>query len=496
MSQTRHLVRGGALSGMSIFASMAALLVVGKLVTNALDQNAVAVFALLLLWSDFLNLAANFGLGVSLPKLIAAAEPPQARLFSGAALAFQTAVTGLVGGTIWIAWGFAPSPGARFGANFEMLYPWLWLIPPLFAVGMLRDTAMAALAGFNRYGQRAAGIVASAVMQVVLVYVFLWKLRGGVATLMLATTASYVVALLWLLLALPNGARWRFDPGAIYESIRFSGALYVNSLLTFLFQRFDTVLLTVFLKGTSAQITAAVAVYEMGKRVPMLVSRALGAVFVPFLPTIARRIADGDREGAARLLTRSSTLAIVAGYTTALGLVLIQEPLLTLLFNAQYLQATRVLGLLLAATAILVQTGLMGLSLIALGKPSTVTAINIVTAIITIALNALLLPRWGLTGAGLAALGGAVFTGLSQATLVFRSGLRFDVAAYIKPHAVMALAGGLCAWHAGSLLWRLAMLTLFIALCFMLRVLTPRELLEFARALLPGRLSERIPTRD
>ncbi len=483
MSRGRSVVRGGVLSGASIFVSTLAMLAVGKMFTNVLDQAGVAIFTLLLLWADFINIAGNLGLAVSLPKLIGAAPEDRRAAISGACLSFQHLLLILLAIVCWavpaVLWQFRVGP-----ASWQGVYPWLLFLPPLFGVGIVRDTSMAALAGFNRYGPRAMGIVTSSAAQVLFVFLFIWVLKGGVAALSITTTAAYAVAVAWLLAALPRGARWHPDFALARECVRFSMPLYVNSLLTFVFQRFDTMFLLLVL-----QSPAAVALYEMAKRLPVLVSRFLGALAVPFLPTISEMIARNERGEAARFLTHTSSILAFFGYLTALMTILVQEPLLILLFNRDYLAATSVLGLLMAAIAVAVQAGLMGQTLIALGKPGLVTAINVATAAFSIAANLVLLPLLGITGAGLAALCAAAFSCAAQTACVRRRGLGVQTRHLLKPHGIM-LAAGLLLWAGqGGIPWRIAAVGLFVCGCLALRVVTVHDVRGLIRALLPARRS-------
>lgn len=480
MNRGNTVVRGGVLSGASILVSTIAMLAVGKMFTNALDQPQVAVFTVLLLWADFFNIAGNLGLAVSLPKLIGAAPEAERAAVSGTCLRLQSWLLAGLGGACWALTGFLWYFGLG-PADWREVYPWMMFLPPLFIVGVLRDASMAALAGFNRYGQRAVGIVVSSIAQILLVFAFIWVLKGGVAALSIVTALAYAIAAAWLLFALPPGARWHADTILARQCVRFSMPLYVNSLLTFVFQRFDTMLLLMVLHAPGA-----VALYEMAKRLPVLASRFLGAFTVPFLPTISELLARGEREAAARFLSRTASIITFLGYLGALLTILVQEPLLILLFNRDYLAATSVLGLLMAAIAVAVQAGLMGQTLIAMGKPGLVTAMNVATAAFSVAANLALLPLLGITGAGVAAVCAAVISHAAQTACVRRHGLRIPLMHLLKPHGLMLASVLLLLAGDAGVPWRVAAVALFTGGCFALRVVTMHDVRGLVRALLPA----------
>ncbi len=480
MSRMASMVRGGALSGMAVFVSMAALLAVAKMLTNALPQSQAGLFFLLLLCADFLNLAFSQGLNVSLPKLVAGAAPEARPRMVSANLSGVAVVGGVVAALVVALWLAGPPPAwlPRAGQAAD-LWPYLWLVAPLFLTGMLRDTAMAAHAGLHAYGRRAAAIVTASAVQVALVFALVWLWGGGLTVMTLCTAGAYALAVAWLLAALPEGRGLRADWGLFRDSVRFSRPLYVNNLLNFAFQRFDTMLVALLLGG--AQI---VAIYEIAKRFPIILSRALNAALVPFLPNVSSLLADGRRGEAARLLDRTLALTAFLGYLGVLTVVLLQEPLIVLLSNRDYLEGARVVGLLTAAICVAVQTGLLGQTLIALGRPVYVTLSNVLTAVISVAANCLLIPLLGVTGAGVAALLAALAGGALHIVFLRRQAMPLNLLACAKPQLIMAAACGCIVLPGGALPARLGAWVLFLALSLLFGVVRPRELWQMGAAIL------------
>jgi len=473
------------LSGASVLFSMLAMLAVGKMFTNALSPTGVAVLTLALLWADFFNLVANAGLSVSLPKLVAAAEPGEQARISGACLSFQTVFAAVLGAVVFLAIPMVVYAQTWFEANMHfdlMLLPlFLALLPPLFFVGVLRDASLASLAGLNRYGQRAMGVVVSSCMQVLFVGAAIVVFNADVAGIALAMAASYAVAVVWLMAALPKGARWQRNGAVAWQCLKFSVPLYINSLLTFAFQRFDTVLLLALLQSPTA-----VALYEVAKRVPTMLSRALNALLVPFLPTIAELSERGEREDATKFLQRTLLITGFLGYLAVFLIVLIQEPLIIVLFNRDYLATTAILGLLTTAICIAVQAGLMGQTLIALGHPSLVTYVNIFTAIFSIVANIILVSLMGIMGAGIAAVLTAALSFSAQLACVMRKGLRLHRMQCLWPH-ILLLTAGLGLYITGNPVWaRFTAVILFVVLCVITRVVRMNDLRTLLSALRPA----------
>ncbi len=258
--------------------------------------------------------------------------------------------------------------------------------------------------------------------------------------------------------------------------LRFSGPLYANQLLTFFYQRFDTVLVSALMG------LAPAAVFEMVKRLPMVMTRVLGAGLTPYLPHLTRLIAAEDRPGAARLAGQSARITACAGYGAALTVIVFREPVVRLLFSAEYLSGTGTLALLLSAAVIALQTGVMGQTLIALGRNMAVTVINVGLVAVGLAMNAALIPPFGMIGAGWAAVTAIAFSGLLQAGWVRHHGIPVRWSALLLPHAVFALAC-LPALFAGNIALRLSGIALFVTLGVALGVVKPGEIRQAVGAL-------------
>lgn len=483
MTRFETIARGAVLSAASIFVSMAALLITGKLFTNALDTETVGIFALLLVSADFINIFSGMGLGVSMPKLVAEADPKQRRNIIGSALAWQTFLLALLGLTALLVQQLIMNPEQiTQDPGWLGVHRCLHLLPLLFIAGGLRDLIMAMLAGLDRYGYRAAGISIASITQVILVYVAVWRLGGGLTTLVLAMAASYALALILLWAGLGRAGRPRLNMPVYWKNVWFSGPLYVNQLMTFFVQRFDTVLITALLGVASA------AVYEMIKRLPVIVNRVMNALLVPYLPHITQLISSGDRKGAATLLNHATGIAAFVGYGAALGLVTVQDYLIVLVFSPDYLAGAPVLGLLLVAASLALQSGIMGQTLIALGRNRVVPLVNAAAMTISVVANFILIPRLGIAGAGCVAVAASGFSLIMQALYTHRAGIRVSPGQFGKPFLALVICAMLYRLLGAGIMGGATATFSFAALCMFMGIVTPVQLLQLIRALMPEKL--------
>lgn len=424
MSRTRQVLWASILSGGSVFAATAASLVLLKLATNHLSMADYGTLVLVQFWADALIIFVNFGLATSLPRLIAATPAEDRHALVASALTGTGALAMLVAlllGALMFSVQTTWSPLA------------MWILP-LFVVGMLRDTALAALAGLHRYSSRAMSLIVASVLGVAIAGTLVALGHASVGAFAGALAAGHALNLGWLYYALPPDARWRWDPPQFRLTLRDSRALYQNQSLTFLVQRLDTFLAERLLSLEAVSLLGAV------KQFPVLLSRVLGALLVPLLPNLAALIAAGDRDTATQVMNRALRLVAVLGYSAVLLCAGMGAILLTLVSSPTYAIAAPLVLWMMSAMALAVQAGIAGQGLIALGLPALITRCNLATAALAVALNLICLPRYGYTGAGYAAVAAGLLGMVLQSVLVHRGGLAVAWHPWLKVHALFAVA--------------------------------------------------------
>lgn len=483
MTSGRTLIRGAFLSGSGMILSMAGQLGAAVIFGRALPEADIGTFWLLILCSDCLVLLTTFGLHSALPRILASAPEEERRTLGASILLFQVFVSLAICAAVFVAWLLIRNPTViSENENWVRLFPFLWLLPPFFFVATQRDTALAAMAGMNRFGPRAAAHVWGALVNVSLVAVFIGCFDGGLLTLALCTLTAYAVAAVWLgAFALP-AASLRRCGRAYLEAVRFSKPLYVNNIMAFTTQRLDTFLVAVLLGNP-----IIVAYYEMAKRLPNMYTRILVSTLVPYLPGISARVAEGDTDGAARLLNKTLALVMFLGYTCVLGIVVVQRPLIVLLFSEKYLPSLDVLWLLMTGTCLAMQSGICGQSLIALGRPGLVAWANVVSGLFSVGANLILIPRLGMIGAGIAFVCTMMVTAGIQGYWAHRHHMRLRLGRLIIANGTMAGCLSL-----GQLFptyfWRISALVLFVAVSFAVSLVSMRQLLQLLQHLLPNRV--------
>ena len=477
----RLMARGAVLSAGGMLISIAGTLCASMIFTRMLSVAEVGIFTLLILMCDVVIYINNFGLYASLPKLVATAKSSERASFIGSILGIQLLISLCFGALIWGAQWIVRDPAViSQNQSWLGLYPYLWLLPFFFLAGTQRETIAGIMAGLNRYGRRSLAIAGAAIADALFVIALVWWLKGGLAMLLVATVGSYFVSALVLYVGLPQGRRLALKWRHFKEAVAFSWPLYINCLLTLVFQRLDTAIIAILLGPVQ------VAYYEMVRRLPFILSRLLGAALVPFLPGVSARIAQDDFEGASRLVNKTVSITAFLSYSAVLAVLVIQEPLVSALFSAKYLPAIPVLWLLLTGICVAVQAGVMGLALVAANRPKAITVINVFSAVASVGGCVILIPWFGLIGAGIAYLAAMAFSNLAQTLYARKSGLAIDLLQFGKPHAWMALAL-IVTLGTDTVVGRVFGLGLFVTICILTGVMRVSQIRDLGRLLLPSR---------
>jgi len=159
--------------------------------------------------------------------------------------------------------------------------------------------------------------------------------------------------------------------------------------------RIDTLMLG-FMKGTEA-----VGIYTVADRGAQLILVIQTAVNVVLAPTIAGLHAAGKMERLQRVITKSSRGVLLVSLSIALGLILFGERFLSM-FGAEFVDAYPTLAILIAGCVVNTAAGAVGLLLMMTGHERDAARGVGIGVVLSMALNAALIPKWGVEGAATA----------------------------------------------------------------------------------------------
>ena len=215
------------------------------------------------------------------------------------------------------------------------------------------------------------------------------------------------VASAFVVIALLGIAVWKLTPRVARsfsgsfpplgrEVISFSAAVFAMDALGFLISQADKVLVGFYLNARE------LGIYAVAAAMVVFVPSILQAVNQIFSPTIAELHARGQRELLGRLF--QTLTKWILGFTFPLACILIVfAPALMRLFGADFEAGWPILVIGTIGQLINCGVGPVGYLLLMSGNQRRLIGIQAVMATVMIGLSLLLIPKWGIAGAALAA---------------------------------------------------------------------------------------------
>lgn len=415
-------IRSGALLSMAVRGVGLVLgFALHILLSRTLGPDSYGRYAIVLGWALIFVIPSRLGLDTAALKYAALYHQvgDHHRLATFQRFSVRVMVTGA---SLWVSIGIGAAALAAWQSGSDLNWPELLafaaMVFPLAAIGYYSALL------------RAAGkIVASQVYeQVVRPLVLVAGLAGlaifGSVTLnssLLLTAVGLWVVLAWIVSdairihPVPGG---QIDPVDRKIWLKTGGTLLAISAIQELMNQVDIILL-----GWAGQPGSA-GLFSAASRLSSLVTFGLVAVAMVAASPIAVSHKNGDLEGMARIAVEAARLSTLVAIVIAVLLNLLAAPLLAL-FGASFVAAMPALAVLCVGGVINAMTGVVAYLLSMTGHERQLLWVVAAALVCNVVLNLALVPKWGATGAAVAAAGGISFLNIVAAILV-RSRLGID----------------------------------------------------------------------
>jgi O-antigen/teichoic acid export membrane protein len=308
-------------------------------------------------------------------------------------------------------------------------------------------------------------------------------LGGGIVAAAIALQAAAFVAAAIMVGEFAATAGLRLSPriSAWPRILRDSAPLAVTGLVTTIYMSIDIVMLEALRPGDD------VGYYVAAARL-MLMGLAVAAVFrSAFSPVLARLMGDAPaRREAGR--HHAGAVAAIGGLGALLGFVLAPD-ILNIVYGGAFLPAVTVFRILMANLLIAFAVEVFHTQLVAWRLQTAQMWIMVAGAVINVALNLMLIPRYGMEGAAIATLASTVLVLVLASVALTRAGFELHLAAMAKAGmiaAAVAFIGTESEWMMAesSQVIRLFVLgsvlaAIYAALAWAARVVRPRETIAY-----------------
>ena len=147
---------------------------------------------------------------------------------------------------------------------------------------------------------------------------------------------------------------------------------------------------------------ADVAAYSVATRTVMLGLVFIMPISIAFQPMIARLHALGDLSGLRTMYAYATRWATLVGCPPLILVALLASPLLTVFYGHNYARAAIPLAVLALAQTANAATGPCGYIVTMVGRTDLTLQVNVTVLTTNLILNVILIPPFGMTGAGIA----------------------------------------------------------------------------------------------
>lgn len=255
--------------------------------------------------------------------------------------------------------------------------------------------------GFNRVEYSAVVSIVDNLGRIILVVAFVtlgWGVAGALFGYVVGSilAAAVGLAILYVRFYRPLDRADRPDAGLRRQILEYSIPLTASRSANVIDRRVDIVLVGFFLNP------AAVGFYTLGKQISEFVEAPAGSVGFALSPVYGEEKAKGATDRAARLYELSVRYILLLYVPAVVGLIIVAEPAILLVFGDAYAPAIPVLQLLSLFVLFKAINSVTTQALDYLGRARHRAIVKGVTSAANFVLNLILIPTMGVTGAALA----------------------------------------------------------------------------------------------
>lgn len=369
-------------SGMTLLG-----LLTGLLLARTLGPTGRGLMTTVMIWPAVLVWAAGLSLGYA--NIYFAASEPSKRQALFANSFWMAIFLGEAAGVV-AAWGLPKFLHLNSSQHFLLTFSLL-----LLSVGLFSDYASSLLQGTGRFDQLAlVRMIAPLVIGVLLMG--LWA--GHLVTVTSVVVVTWVGSLCQFsctlyFLGQAGCLSLRPDHCLLRRSINYSLRIHPGTLAGLANGRIDQLLMTALVAPRLLGFYALAVTFSE-------LSRQLSASIATVL--FSRMAGEVSADARRAMATRATRWTLLIGCAGGLCLGLAAHPFVALLWGSRFLEAVPTIYVLLPGTVALGVASSMASSLNGAGRPGVTTLAEIASLLVMIPLLWVLLPRFGILGAGVA----------------------------------------------------------------------------------------------
>lgn len=417
-----------------------------------------------------LVMISDLGLNIAATRLIACADNDEQTKVISSAICLKFAVCILTSLVILV---LGKSIFSLFHA--DVLSSYIVFIITWYCLESYNALLVAALQGLHLYKKLALSQIILSCLNLSIMIFLLKVLDSGILALILARLVSIPVALLYQVIAISTRISISFDMGILRKMIKFGFPLGLNSMLTFIFMRIDTLMISAYLSPVG------VAYYGAASKIPDASRQMFESFRSVYFPNIAELFMHKKYDEAQAVLNNALRLVTFLSGMATLVVYLFQDQIVGLLFSREYLDSAPVLSLLMVALTMGLIGYILGTSLVAAGYSKLPVLINIVDTLATVTANFMLIPLLGIKGAAYAAIIARGITIPVNVLFLKTRGIHPNSLEYLKPLLILGLCMMVADYSMAGIPLNLALIFLYLVISARFSVITRMDLSNLSR---------------
>ncbi len=360
------------------------------IVARWLGPEGKGIFALAMLVPGVLNIILNGGIGIANVYFAGSRRIDIPRLITNS-IAFSFIATGigtcLIGGLVFTGWFQKMVPGLPL---------WIAIIALLwFPVALMASYLGNILQGLQRFlTYNIMGLV-QGILTLTLIIIFVVTFNKGLLGAVLSYIGTAIIGLVILFLLLKkegNFCLWKWDRMVMRSTLSYGLKGHIGNILQFFNYRLDMFILNYFLG------TAGVGIYSISVGISELLWHFPNAVGFVLFPKAASTKPEIMNEVTPRILRITLLLTTIG----AMGLYFLGEQLIEVIYSKAFLPAYVPMLVLLPGVILLGGAKVLTNDIAGRGHPEYNSVNAALGLIITVVLDLLLIPKYGVFGAALA----------------------------------------------------------------------------------------------
>lgn len=461
-----HFFSGTIFIGIARVSTIVFGLISVMVATRYLTTEAYGAYVLTLTLNNLLVQFFSFGLGLVIPKYLAATDDEDYRItLQNTVLYFRLfSVLGVILIFLICKPVVANFFGTLLSSDIFIALPFLFF---LISLSSLFESILRGQLAF-----RAIGMIefVSEATELVLLSVFVIVYGLGFWGLLIAKFVARIVSILLSYRVSRFSHRWQFDSLLVKDMLKFGFPLQVQYIFDFAYSKLDTLIIGSLLG------TRGVAFYDIARKIPDSLMQLYSVFISVYFPVSANVYATEKEEKTSYILNNSIRLLSFTAMFAAFLSLIFGRDIIILLFSEDYLDSYWVLVLLMFGVALELTEEILGYSLVAIGQPDKPLYINIVRAIVSLAGNLMILPILGFVGAAVVYIWGNLVALPINVFFLRRKNLRPSFSNFIKLIAIFGMLSVLfLLLKSNVLLLKSVIALLFVLLSFLLSVVTLRD---------------------